>query len=497
MTSSSKDPFAPFDPPVRSFLARHGLSEPVGEPSCPLWGVAVSGGGDSVLLLRLLLRHRPPATNIEVLHFDHHTDPEKNARDRSFVFSLAEGLGLCVILGESPSPERRRLGVSETTLREERQGFFRDYLEKHPEAVLFLGHQRDDRIETVLANLFRGTGPRGLIGIRERTGRIYRPLLSFGRAMIRGALEEAGHLFMDDPANLELSPLRNRIRLELRPEIDRLFPPEGTAHLDLLARLMEREISERPPLPIPLLLLEEAPGALRFSLRLYSFLPPSRQGEFLSEILQRQSAWKIPVPPERNLLRTLRTPPSDFVRNFPLGEGWTLDIVSEHADLVYHYPDTPNHQRMLSLPSEGEEALPVALPRGGRLWIRRLPETPSFESGARPSLEAILPEEAFTARDAVLTVGYRVPGQTVWGSGAGAGGSGSSPRRLSSLWKGKPLPSSGKDRLPVLSLDEEAIWIPGWLDKTCELDRSPKGSYISITFQLREPSWWKKSLENP
>jgi len=497
MTSSSKDPFALFDAPVRNFLLRHGILGQKGESAWPVWGVAVSGGGDSVLLLHLLARHRPPGTQLEVLHFNHHTDPDKNSRHHSFVVDLARGLDLPTISGESPSPERSRPDVSETALRGERQKFFREYLENNPGALLFLGHQRDDRIETVLANLFRGTGPRGLIGIRERTGRLYRPLLSFGRIEIRRALEEAGQLFMDDPTNLDLAHLRNRIRLELRPAIDRLFPPDGTSHLDLLAQLMEREISERSPLPIPLLLLDEAPGSLCFSLRLYRALSPSRQGEFLSELLRRQSTWKMPLPPERNLLRTLREPPATPLKNFPLGEGWRLDIVSDHVDLVYHYPDTQNNLSLLPLPSPEEEEIPITLPRGGRLWIRRLKEAPADFPCPRPSVEAVVPEESFSAGGAPLHIGYRLPGQSIWQPEVRSKEVPDPPRTLSSLWKEKPLPSARKDRLPVLSLGDAAIWIPGWLDRTGDLYRSSKGPFISITFQLREPSWWKKFLENP
>ena len=508
MTSSSKDPFAPFDAPFRDFLLRHDLMRPDG----PGWAVAVSGGGDSVFLLALLSRHRLPDRPIDILFFNHHTDPQRNSRDQDFVAMLAKRYSARLLVGESPSPEKRRPNVSETVLREERQEFFRGWLERTSPSVLFVGHQKDDRIETVLANLFRGTGPRGLAGIREKSGKIYRPLLFLEREEIRQALRAAGHPFMEDPTNDDPGPLRNRIRLELRPAIDRLFP-RGTLHLDSLARLMAREIESPPPLPTGLLLSREEPGHIGFSLRLFRSLPPSRQAEFSRSLLERQGRWSLPLPPERNLLRTLSDPPSVPLRRFPLGEGWHLDIVSDHAILVYLYPDTekiviPLAPHLRSLLREGARAISIPLPRGGHLAIALQEDLPRgiFPETARrrPSFTALLSEEAVRENGEDLGVTYRRRELPLWLSQdpAGEKKSGVAPRTegpgtVDQLLSRRRIPASAKDRLPVLTFRGMALWIPGWLDRTGDLPGAEKSPSLSITFQSREPSWWKKFLENP
>ena len=508
MTSSLKDPFAPFDAPFRNFLLRHDLLVPDG----PVWSVGVSGGGDSVLLLHLLLRHLPASRSLDILHFDHHTDPSKNARDKEFVTSLAARFCARLVVGESRSIEKHRPQVSETLLRQERQDFFNTYLAENPHSVLFLGHQKDDRIETVLANLFRGTGPRGLVGIPEKNEKIYRPLLFLEREEIRQALREAGEAFMEDPTNLDLGPLRNRVRLELRPAIDRIFPG-GTAHLDTLAHYMVREISSSAPLSAGSLLIFEDPGYVRLSLRLFRALAPSRQGALSRSILDRQRQWKLPLPPERNLLRTLATPPSEPLRHFPLGAGWHLDIVSDHADLVYLYPDTQNTNLPMGghllawLRNEGND-LSVPLPRSGHLTIAGPSVSPgTFPSGGmplRPSLSACLSAEVVREGAEDFEVTYRCKALPLWPSRNPSGKTegdapvrGIGPRTVDQLLSRKPIPAAIKDRLPILMFRGKALWIPGWLDRTGDMPGAEKGPYLSITFQSREPSWWKKFLENP
>ena len=506
MTSSSKDPFAPFDSPFRDFLLRHNLVSPGG----PRWGVAVSGGGDSVFLLTLLFRHRPPNQPLDILYFNHHTDPQKNSRDQDFVASLANRCNARFLVGESPAPEKRRPNVSETILRQERQAFFRAYLDRTPSSILFVGHQKDDRIETVLANLFRGTGPRGLMGIREKSGKIYRPLLFLGREEIRHVLREANHPFMEDPTNEDLGPLRNRIRLELRPAIDRLFP-HGTEHLDSLAQIMAREISAPPPLPTGLLLSREEPGVLTFSLRLFQSLPPSRQAEFSRSLLERQSRWNLPLPPERNLLRTLSNPPTSPLRRFPLGVGWHLDIVSDHVILVYLYPETQNMTlpmaaHLKTLLREGGKFVSIPLPRGGSLTIARQEEdlrSPfSKVLPSRPLLTAFLSQEVIKEGAKDLCVTYRRRDLPLWIPPPESGEEGPSPRpsrarTVDQLLSRRPIPAATKDRLPILTFREKALWIPGELDRTRDWPVADQSPYLSITFQAQEPSWWKKFLENP
>ena len=498
MTNPSPDPLALFETRIRDFLLRHDLLTPNDSP--PLfreWAVAVSGGGDSVFLCHLLKRLTPPSTTLFFLHFNHHTDKKKNEEDLSFVKELSERIGARFHSGESPSSDRSRPGISETMLRQERHVFFEEFLHSHPRSALFLGHQLDDRIETILANLFRGGGPRSLIGIAPvSSGRIFRPLLDFDRQEIRRALDISGLTYKEDPANTDPAHLRNRIRLNLRGEIDRFFPPNGTRHLAHLATLMERETS--PPDLFPSLLCEnEYPGRIRFSLFLYRSMRPSTQGLFLRSLLNRQRLQGLPIPYERNLLRSLeRADPEKHLRNFPLGKEWALSIVFGRVDLVYQYPETKTWRYDLSpsiLP-DCSAPLRIPLPRGGVLMLEREPVGGETEQrrpfpGRRTSVWVPAGTEKDSPR---LFLRYWEPGQRVF-----SGEDAISPPAVSSFWKDRPMATFGKSLLPVLCRDSLALWIPGILDRTGLLPETGSGTGVTITYQSRERSEWKKFLENP
>lgn len=83
------------------------------------------------------------------------------------------------------------------------------------------GHTRDDQAETVLMNLLRGSGSAGIAGMRRSRPGVVRPLLDFSRSDLRSIADELGLSFADDPANSDLVHLRNRIRTELLPILER------------------------------------------------------------------------------------------------------------------------------------------------------------------------------------------------------------------------------------------------------------------------------------
>lgn len=497
MTIPLPDPLDPFESKAREFFFRHALLARDGNlPRFREWAIAVSGGGDSVFLCHLLKRLATPSISLTILHFNHHTDEKKNKDDQEFVENLSRTMGLPIYARCSPSPDLSRQNISETVLRQERHSFFESYLSTHPQSAIFLGHQLDDRIETVLANLFQGGGPRSLIGIAEESrGRIFRPLLGFGREEIRKALVLAELPYRDDPANLDPAHLRNRIRITLRGEIDRFFPPYGSRHLGHLATLMEREISPNRILT-PLLCEEESPGKIKFSLFMYQSLRPSAQGLFLRSLLNRQGNFGLPLPPERNLLRTLEgADPGKNLLNYPVGKDWILSIVFGRTDLVYKYPESDNWRYDLNpeAQQDGFTATTIKLPRGGTLFVERSTRSEIVgDRSRRPGISAsvMLPDQ--TGPEESFSVCYWTPGQRVMPDQTGA-----SPRSVSSIWKNRPLPWSRKFMVPVLCRGPYALWIPGILDVTGLLPHNGSGSAVTLTYQVRERSEWKKFLENP
>jgi tRNA(Ile)-lysidine synthase len=196
--------------------------------------VAVSGGADSVALLRGLLD--AGAGPLTVAHFNHHLRGAESDADADFVRELAASLGLPFRLGEADVRAVAAGDNLEATARRLRY----DWLAGLGAGWVATGHTADDQAETVLHRIIRGTGLQGLRGIavsRELgAGWLYRPLLAVTRADVLDYLAELGQPFRTDSSNANPAFTRNRIRSELLPLL-RTFNP---AIVDVLGRLAEQ-----------------------------------------------------------------------------------------------------------------------------------------------------------------------------------------------------------------------------------------------------------------
>ncbi len=130
------------------------------------WVAAVSGGGDSVGLLRVLHQLAGPlGLQLSVAHLDHGVRGEEARADAAFVAALAGSLGLPFVLG---AWQPTRSGHFESDARRARYGWLTEVAMVRGAAVIAVGHTLDDQAETILHRIVRGTGPRGLAGIPSR-----------------------------------------------------------------------------------------------------------------------------------------------------------------------------------------------------------------------------------------------------------------------------------------------------------------------------------------
>jgi tRNA(Ile)-lysidine synthase len=175
--------------------------------------VAVSGGPDSVALLDLLVESRDThAQQLVVAHVDHGIHPE-SANVAEQVRSLAHGYGLPVHVG------RLKLGpdATETRARQARYDWLEELRGGVGAEVIFTAHHADDQVETVLMRFLAGSGPAGLTGMLPVRGALVRPLLSFRRADLLAYLQGANLVAWADPANSDPRHLRSWVRGELLP----------------------------------------------------------------------------------------------------------------------------------------------------------------------------------------------------------------------------------------------------------------------------------------
>jgi tRNA(Ile)-lysidine synthase len=188
--------------------------------------VGCSGGADSTVLLDALLALAPEAElELAVCHLNHGLRAAATA-DEQHVRAMAESYGLPLFVDHVDLASET--GSLEAVARRARLDFFARAVEQWSADGIALGHSADDQAETVLMNLARGTGLRGLGGMRPRTAvngmLILRPLMFARRAAIRAYARARGLTWKEDETNQDLALTRNRVRQRLLPELENLHP---------------------------------------------------------------------------------------------------------------------------------------------------------------------------------------------------------------------------------------------------------------------------------
>ena len=178
----------------------------------------VSGGPDSVALLRALLELGGQPV---VLHVDHGLRGEESREDAEFVLELCGRLGVHCEVRELRFEEGPNL---QERARDERYRLANEVATGLGLHTVAVGHTADDVAETVLLNLSRGAGLRGLGAIPPVRGGICRPLIERTRGEVLDYLASLGQPYRTDPTNLTGKYARNRVRLEVVPVLEELHP---------------------------------------------------------------------------------------------------------------------------------------------------------------------------------------------------------------------------------------------------------------------------------
>lgn len=265
---------------VERFIHQHGLltgKRPV--------LVGLSGGADSVALLGVLVQLGYPC---QALHCNFHLRGEESDRDEVFAHRFADSLGvpfLKVDFDTTGYAAAHHESI-EMAARSLRYRWFEEQRQAYDAEAIAVAHHRDDSVETLLMNLLRGSGLRGLGGIRPRNGQVVRPLLVVSRAEIEEWLKAQGWDYVTDSSNLSDAYTRNFIRLRVLPLLEQLNPAaretiaRSAAHLSAAEQLYEYMVEEArkavfvtaDSLSIEALLRYPAPETLLYEwLRPYGF----------------------------------------------------------------------------------------------------------------------------------------------------------------------------------------------------------------------------------
>lgn len=185
--------------------------------------IALSGGADSVFLFVMM---KMMGYTIEAVHCNFHLRGKESDGDEAFCKSLCERMETplhIVHFDTTTYAELHKVSI-EMAARTLRYTYFEQLRKDIGATAICVAHHKDDSVETVLMNLIRGTGLRGLTGIQPRNGYILRPLLNISRSEIEEYLHSIGQEYVTDSTNLEAVATRNKIRLEVIPLLKSINP---------------------------------------------------------------------------------------------------------------------------------------------------------------------------------------------------------------------------------------------------------------------------------
>jgi len=413
---------------------------------------AVSGGPDSVALVALLLKLREEMPlEVRLAHFNHRLRDEAG-EDERFVEGLARRwvLPLAVEAADVRSFAAKKKLNLEAAGRDLRYRFLRRAASASGATKIATGHTMTDQAETVLMRLMRGAGLSGLAGIAPVVAGepcpVVRPLIAIAGPDIRAWLEAEGIPFREDPSNRDRRFLRNRIRAELLPELERHFEPQIVGHLARLAAIARED--------------DELLGGFVNELADEFIVRKGRDVSLdLKNLPSLLPALARRVAREylRALTGGLRDVSYDDVesllalgegKDLPLRKGLVLRREAGRIGPKKRRPPAGSYE--VRWDGRGELALPAAglTLRGVRRKADRA--RTSFRSDDRTGADLDAASLEFP-----LVVRSRRPGDLYRPLGAPG------RKKLKELLRAKGIPAADRDRLPVILSRSEIVWAPG------------------------------------
>ncbi|HLX04117.1 MAG TPA: tRNA lysidine(34) synthetase TilS [Candidatus Binatus sp.] len=421
--------------------------------------VGLSGGADSVALTCALLDLRERlGFRLVAAHLNHQIRGNESDRDEEFVRVMCSRLGIELIVERADGLDA---SVSTANLEERARDVRREFLSRVADRVqadfVTLGHHRDDQAETVLMRLLRGAGASGMAAMAERgPAKIIRPMLSLSRAEIREYLDARAIPFVEDSSNSSREILRNRIRAELLPMLERDYAPGLGGRLVELAdemRSLDHLVTVMAARELDA--MRAGAGALDVS----GFAAVNRAVQavairlFLSEqigSLRRIS--RAHIEAIRGLI--LEGGPSDSI---DLPGGWRAAREYDLLRLV-HGRERKEGAGEFSVPI-ATDGITIVEAAGFRFeaWTIAAADAPMPDSlsvaifDAAKIADAGLVARNFMQGDRIHPLGMR------------------GTRKVHDVFVDRKLPKASRDRFPVIVVGDAIAWLPGLARGDCAL----------------------------
>ncbi len=261
--------------------------------------IGFSGGADSRFVLYFLNKYAAKyKIKIAAVHVNHMLRGKEAERDENFCKKVADEIGIDFYsksVNVKSYAKKNKLSIEEAA-RILRYEVFEKIADKENFTKICTAHNMNDNSETVLLNLFKGTGTAGLSGIPPKRGKIIRPLLAVTRDEIEGYLSSENIKFITDSSNADVNFLRNKIRREILPVVrSEINPQVDKAILNLSEIISERNIFIKNYTDkLRVKLLEKDSGKLKLKIS----LPDTDSTLLLDEILRPELIGIFSFSPE-------------------------------------------------------------------------------------------------------------------------------------------------------------------------------------------------------
>jgi len=446
--------------------------------------VGVSGGADSLCLLGILHDTEYP---LIVAHFDHQLRPE-SAEDANFVESIAAKYNLSFVSerGDVAVYAKKHKQTIEEAARNLRYRFLFDQARQHQAQAVAVGHTADDQVETVLMHFLRGAGLSGLKGMAQRTILptfdveipLVRPILELWRVDTVAYCAAHNLVPHEDPSNVSDEFFRNRLRHNLIPELEK-YNPRFRETLQRTSRALSGDhalLTELISQTWQEILVAENPLYTSFHLSSFAKLSPALIRNLIKFSVGRLRPGQIDIS-FSTLDRAARfiTSP-DAAQRIDLATGLLL---FREADILYLTDDASNLP-LDAFPQIDAESPSLTVPceiNLGNEWVIN-GEKPK----AAPMLKNADPFQITLDADALggeLTLRPRRAGDRFQPLGMDG-----KSMKLKDFFINVKLPRRARDRYPLLCVDDEIVWIPGY--RPAHRVRVTESTRRVVVFMLRK-----------
>lgn len=396
-------------------------------------GVALSGGADSVALLTALSRL---GMHVTALHCDFSLRGAESDGDRDYCVELCARLGVELHKVKFDTHGSRQQGESiEMVCRRLRYDWFEARAHDLGLDYIALGHHIEDSIETMMLNLTRGSGPKGLSGIAPRRGIYIRPMLNLKRTDIEAYLEALGIGYRTDSTNLANDYRRNALRNVLLPQLYEIIPTaqagmmrtaDAMRHSTAMIATYMQWCAERYCTDGKIDIDAMRHDDIDLNGTLYMLIPEA-----------------IGANPDMNIVEQILAEPDNRAsRLFPDGEGGQLEL---YAGKLERYTAADDSEYEISLTEPPR--LPIAL----NISIVSHEDFVAAQKDADTLwLDASIMDEPHR-----FTLRHRRDGDKMHPFGAPG------HRLISDIFSDLKMSRSQKNRTYILTVDDQPIWIVG------------------------------------